>query len=68
MSSSLMGALKHMSSPEQPDEEYQKPCPFCAGTGKVRDYPMGITPNGVGTSYTLEGLAGLDFTATMYGT
>lgn len=51
------------------DEQPEKTCPMCAGTGKVRDYPMGITPNSVGTYFTVdpEVLKNLDY-IPMYGT
>ena len=51
------------------DEHPEKTCPMCAGTGKVRDYHMDITPNSVGTYFTIdpEVLKFLDCTP-IYGT
>ena len=54
---------------EQPEEEYQKACPMCAGTGKVRDYKLTPVAHGAGTFFTInpDFLAEYDFTA-MIGT
>ena len=43
-----------MTTPEQPEEEPQKPCPMCAGTGKVRDYKLTPAMHGAGTFFTID--------------
>jgi hypothetical protein len=68
MSSSRTGGLKLMSSPEAAEEAPEKECWLCAGTGKVRDYPMGITPHGVPDYFTIdpEVLKGINYDWTNY--
>lgn len=40
-----------------PEEELpEKPCAFCAGTGKVRDYKMSSSPFAAGTYHTIDPL------------
>lgn len=70
MSSSRTGGLKLMSFPEaeETQEAPEKECWLCAGTGKVRDYPMGITPNGVPNYFVVdtEALARISYDWTNY--
>lgn len=70
MSSFPTGDSKPMSSPgaEETQEAPGKECWLCAGTGKVRDYPMGITPNGVPSYFAVdtEALARISYDWTNY--
>jgi hypothetical protein len=55
-----------MTAATFPDEELpRKECPMCAGSGKVRDYQLSITPNGVPSYFTVDPetfkLEGYDF-------
>lgn len=40
---------------DAPEEEFpEKPCVFCAGTGKVRDLPVTTAPFAAGTYLTVD--------------
>lgn len=46
--------------PEPPEEdEPQRDCPFCAGSGKVRDYKWGPSPFAASTTFSTQGIVDL---------